>query len=61
MQIWQTSKTNEDDNSGYVSIHDDGWLLERRLIITDDNGNTVTLKNEQIGLLYRAIKPAMAG
>ena len=61
MKIWQTSQTKNDCNGGYVSIHDDGWLAERRLVITDDDGNTVTLKNEQIGELYKAIKPAMAG
>lgn len=61
MQIWEISETKNDCNGGYVSIHDDGWLEERRLFITDDDGNTVTLKNEQIGELYKAIKPALVG
>jgi len=61
MKIWQSSQTNKDENSGYVSIHDDGYLAERKLYIQDDDGNLVCLKNEQIGELYKAIKPAMAG
>jgi hypothetical protein len=61
MQIWQTQQIKSDSNSGYISIHDDGFLAERRLFIKDDNGNTVCLKNEQIGELYKQIKPAMAG
>jgi hypothetical protein len=47
-------------NGGYTSIHDDGPFVERALYITDDDGNTVKLKNEQIGELYRRIKPALA-
>lgn len=62
MDIWLTSTPkNEDCNSGYVSINDDGFISERKLYISDDDGNMVTLKNEQIGELYRAIKPALAG
>ena len=41
MKVWQTSKQNSDANGGYVSIHDDGWLAERRLFIEDDEGRTV--------------------
>ena len=48
-------------NGGYVSMSDDGTLAERTLCITDDAGNIVTLKNEQIGELYRAIKPGLVG
>ena len=59
--MWQTSQQNSDANGGYVSIYDDGWLAERRLFIEDDEGRTVCLKNEQIGILYRAIKPGLAG
>lgn len=61
MKICQTSETKESSNGGYASMHDDGYYVERKLIIEDDDGNTVTLKNEQIGELYKSIKPPMAG
>lgn len=48
-------------NGGYISIHDDGYQAERTLHITDDEGNTARLKNEQIGQLYKQIKPALEG
>jgi len=66
MKIWQTTQPNKTCdgnivNGGYVSIYDDGFQAERNLFITDDDGNTVCLKNEQIGELYKRIKPTMAG
>ena len=48
-------------NGGYGSIYDSGDAVDRTLAITDDAGNTVTLKNEQIGELYRRVKPLLAG
>lgn len=61
MKVFEISTPKKDCNCGYTSIYDDGFFNERKLIIKDDEGNTVTLKNEQIGKLYRTIKPAMAG
>lgn len=62
MQIFQTQRVKDPDyNSGYISIHDSGFSVERELHITDDNGNTVILKNDQIGELYLYIKPGLAG
>ena len=61
MQIWQTSNTVKPDAPQYVDIHDDGYFYDRGLFITDDDGNTVVLKNEQIGRLYDGIKPPLAG
>lgn len=52
---------DEKRNGGYFSIEDDGSSVQRKLVITDDDGNTVVLKNEQIGELYKRIKPALAG
>ena len=60
MKIWQT-QTSKDENCGYISIHDEGYLVERKLYIQDDEGNLVCLKNEQIGELYKSIKPVLAG
>lgn len=37
------------------------FSVDRRLYITDDEGNTAILKNEQIGELYHQIKPGLAG
>ena len=61
MKSWQITKSKSDQNGGYLSIHDMGKLADRTLYIEDDDGNLVTLKNEQIGELYKAIKPALAG
>lgn len=52
---------NPDANGGYYSIHDGGENVERLLFIEDDEGNSVKIRNEQIGELYRLIKPALAG
>ena len=61
MEIHETSLIKDlKHNRGYTSIHEDGTFVERTLYITDDEGNTVKLKNEQIGELYRRIKPAIA-
>ena len=54
-------KGKEDYNGGYVSIHDNGFACQRELFITDDEGNTVKLKNEQIGELFNHIKPSLMG
>lgn len=66
MKVFQTAlhkKTSKGEpvNGGYVDIHDDGTQAERHLFITDDQGNTVCLKNAQIGELYVAIKPGLTG
>ena len=62
MEIFTISNNKKPEcNGGYVSIHDDGFACERTLMITDDDGNTVKIKNEQIGKLFNHIKPAMMG
>ena len=62
MQIFQTQRVKDPNyNGGYTSIHDAGFSVERELHITDDDGNTVILKNDQIGELYLYIKPGLAG
>lgn len=67
MKVWETSqdtdsaRTTVATGNVYVSIHDPGGSVERRLYIEDDEGRMVVLKNEQIGELYLAIKPAAAG
>ena len=49
-------------NSSYFSIHDPGSdKIQRELIIIDDDNNMVTIKNEDIGKLYRMLKPNLAG
>lgn len=46
----------------YVSIHEpDSDSLRRRLYIEDSEGRHVVLCGEEIGRLYRHIKPALAG
>ena len=63
MKIWQTQQMKEGKenfNGGYLNIHDDGSHAERKLYIEDDEGNRVILKNEQIGELYKRIKPILA-
>lgn len=46
----------------YVSVHEpDTDGLQRRLYIEDSEGRSVVLKGEEIGQLYRHIKPALAG
>ena len=47
----------KEDESPYVSIYDPGNESERWLYIEDDEGNTVVIKNEQIGELFKFIKP----
>lgn len=63
MKIFETTRCKPDGcgNGGYVSIHDDGFQAERLLYIEDDAGRSITLKNEQIGQLYKFIKPGLAG
>ena len=66
MKAWEVSTPPKGGdgaygNGGYVDIHDDGFQAERSLYIEDDEGHCVRLKNEQIGQLYKAIKPALAG
>ena len=61
MKISMISAIPKDSIGSYQSIHDDGSNGQRMLFITDDEGVTVTLKNEQIGELYRRIKPPLAG
>ena len=51
----------KEGGSPWVSIHDPGYESERRLYIEDGEGNTVVLKNEEIGRLYEFIKPPLAG
>lgn len=66
MKAWEVSIPQKGGdgaygNGGYVDIHDDGFQADRSLVIEDSEGNRVTLKNEEIGQLYRFIKPALAG
>ena len=65
MKVWEVSRPKGDDgaygNGGYISIHDGGFQAERSLFIEDSEGNRIILKNEEIGQLYRFIKPALAG
>lgn len=62
MKIHEITIANEEiPNGGYLSIHDRGEEVERLLVIEDDDGNVVRLKNEQIGELYDRIKPILAG
>jgi len=62
-KVWQVTSTSKElTNGGYVGIHDKGdEHVRRNLFISDDEGNTVCIKDEQIGKLYKAIKPALAG
>jgi len=61
-KVWQVAFTPKELTDGYVSIHDKGdGHIRRNLFIRDDEGNTVCIKDEQIGELYKAIKPALAG
>lgn len=46
----------------YVGVGDpDTGELKRRLYIEDSEGRHVVLNGEEIGQLYRHIKPALAG
>lgn len=46
----------------YVSIHQpDSDELKRRLYIEDSEGRHVVINGEEIGKLYKFIKPVMAG
>lgn len=45
----------------YVSIMDPGTHSDRTLYINDERGGTVELRNEEIGELYKALKPPLAG
>ena len=46
----------------YVGIHDpDTDAVRRRLYIEDSEGRHVVLAGEEIGALYKHIKPALAG
>jgi len=64
MKVFEISISTEEQseyNGGYLSIHDPGIGANRLLYIEDDRGNMVQLHNEQIGELYKAIKPSLAG
>jgi hypothetical protein len=45
----------------YVSIMDPGTYSDRTLYISDERGGSIELKNEEIGELYKALKPPLAG
>jgi hypothetical protein len=55
------SQPNAQASGGYSSIHDCTKTSSRELWITDRDGNTVCLHDEEIGELYRGIKPPLAG
>ena len=63
MKIWQIANPKRTDmiSDGYVSVHDSGLRTDRLLCIQDDEGHTIKLRNEQIGKLYKALKPELAG
>ena len=63
MEIHKYTLTSKNvNNGGYVSIDDPGGdNIHRVLIIKDDEGNLVKLENEQIGELYKKIKPIFSG
>ena len=64
MRCWTITTVNPAAGSipMYVGIGDaDTDARHRRLVIEDSEGRTVTLNGEEIGELYRAIKPALAG
>lgn len=60
MKLYEITKINNlKEFCGYASIHDSD--VDRTLFIEDDDGNTVEIKNKQIGELFRYIKPALLG
>lgn len=54
MKTYLVTHINKDFKAGYYSIHDKN--IRRDLYIVDDN-NIVRIKDEQIGELYKEIKP----
>jgi hypothetical protein len=63
MELYTLTKTNKFSdgspiNGGYVDIDDDGFQAERSLLITDSQGNSVCLQNEEIAKLFYHIKPS---
>ncbi len=55
-------KGHVEENGGYVGINDPGHDgYSRNLSIDDGRGGKAHLKDEEIGQLYKAIKPALAG
>jgi hypothetical protein len=62
MQILLISKDKDPDSKQmYVSIMDPGMYSDRTLYISDERGGSIELKNEEIGELYNALKPPLAG
>lgn len=55
MKTYLVTHINKDFKAGYYSIHDKN--IRRTLYIVDDNQKVVSIKNEQIGKLYKEIKP----
>lgn len=57
MRIYETALIKVPKNyTELISGNDNEHQIERVLHITDDDGNTVKLKQDQIGELYRMIK-----
>ena len=48
-------------NAQYYDIHDDGFAVKRKMWISDKEGNTIILKDKEIGELFDKIKPPMMG
>jgi hypothetical protein len=62
MRAWETSVIkNPRPIGGYVSMNNPGETEERKLYIEDGEGNVAILKNEEIGELYKQIRPALEG
>lgn len=60
--VWGWDVVTDLSTPAYHSIHDKGGNgFERTLLIRDDAGNKVILRNEQIGELFRQIKPGLYG
>ena len=55
MRVWEINDV-EEESKNYTNIHNKD---NRSLLIQDDDGNTVILHGEQIGKLYKAIKPSI--
>jgi len=60
MKIFEIAKMTAPLWQMYTSVHDDDG--ERRtLVIEDERGGKVELYGKEIGELYKAIKPSLAG
>lgn len=55
MKTYIVTHINKDFKAGYYSIHDKN--IRRDLYIVDDDNKIVRVKDEQIGELYKEIKP----